>query len=261
VKVEKDFIWVAFETLNNIFTLPIVKMPQSFSQYAREPTQIGDKGYAVPGDYYQGGVSGDSGGNTDFYPRANLSTLSFQPLSHTQNRQRDYDQLNHMGGPNGWIVNSFTPQPKSQQNQQSQNSGGSGPGVGAASAMKTRARQMNVERFVNGGQIIPYANGSSSGSNGSSQSSQQQQQQPPQDATQFSFDKNGKALMQSKDTNHVVTADQQSGTLSMIASKRIYHKAGKVYLGGDPDKDQFALVCVSSGSGCAPCANVYAKVS
>jgi hypothetical protein len=80
-KVDKDFIHVAFETANQVFTPPVVKIPQSWSQYSREPTQQGDKGYAVPGHYYLGGVTDDSGGNTDFYPRGNLTTLSFMELA------------------------------------------------------------------------------------------------------------------------------------------------------------------------------------
>jgi hypothetical protein len=120
-EVAKDFIKVAFETQNGIFAMPIVKMAQQFSQFSREPTQMGNKGYAVPGNYYMGGVTGDSGGNTSFYPRGNLATLAFNPVSHTQNRERDYDQLTHMGGPNGWNIGAFTKQ--AGDNDGSQNQG------------------------------------------------------------------------------------------------------------------------------------------
>src|SRR5215472_4202576 len=121
VQVAKDFIQVAFENTNGgKTTLPIVKIPRSMTPYGRDPTQVGDLGYAVPGNYYLGGATGDSGGNTDFYPRGNLTTLSFNHTSHTWSRDRDYDQLNHMGGPNGWVVNSFSPQPQAGQQQGSQ---------------------------------------------------------------------------------------------------------------------------------------------
>lgn len=100
-KVDKDFVTVSFEPQNNVFTLPTVKIPQSFSPYAREPTQVGDLGYAVPSDYYLGTVSGDAGGNTNFYPRGNLTTLSFQPISRTANPSRDYNQYTITGGPSG----------------------------------------------------------------------------------------------------------------------------------------------------------------
>jgi hypothetical protein len=58
-------------------------------------------GYAVPSDYYLGSVSGDAGGDTNFYPRGNLTTLSFQPISRKANPSRDYDQYTVTGGKNG----------------------------------------------------------------------------------------------------------------------------------------------------------------
>ena len=129
VEVAKDFIKVAFETANGIFTPPIMKIPQAWSQFSREPTQKGNKGIAVPGHYYQGGVTGDAGGNTNFYPRGNLTTLNFHGASHTQNPGRDYDQLTHMAGPNGWISAAFVDQQQDQQQQQ----GGQQQGTGQTS--------------------------------------------------------------------------------------------------------------------------------
>jgi hypothetical protein len=89
--VDKDFVTVAFETHDNTFTPPTVKIPQSMSPYARDPTQVGDKGYAVPSNYY---------------PRGNLTPLSFQPISHTDTESRDYDQYTVTGGPNGVMITS-----------------------------------------------------------------------------------------------------------------------------------------------------------
>src|SRR5262245_27959024 len=88
-KIDKDFVYVSFETSNGVMTPPVVKMPQSFSTYQREPTQVGDKGYAVPGDYYMGQSSDYSGGNTNFYPKSNLASLSFQPVSKQNDPERD----------------------------------------------------------------------------------------------------------------------------------------------------------------------------
>lgn len=132
-EVAKDFIKVAFETANGIFTMPIVKIPQQFSQFSREPTQKGNKGYAVPGNYYLGGVTGDAGGNTNFYPRGNLTTLAFNPVSHTQNRERNYDQLTHMGGPDGWSIGAFTKQ-AGDNDGSGDSGGGSGGGGGSVAA-------------------------------------------------------------------------------------------------------------------------------
>src|SRR5215469_5742806 len=138
VKVDKDFVYVQFETQNNIFTMPTVKIPQSMTPFQRDATQVGDKGYAVPGHYYLGGVSGMAGGNTNFYPRANLTPLSFQPVSHTNNVKRDVDQLTHMGGPNGWIV---WPYVKQQQQQTPQGQTGTFPQTAVAQTQQFRTQQ------------------------------------------------------------------------------------------------------------------------
>lgn len=247
-KVDKDFIEVAFETSNNIFTPPTVKIPQSWSQYSREPTQKGDKGYAVPGNYYLGGVTGDAGGNTDFYPRGNLTTLSFNGVSHKQNPDRDYDQLTHMGGPSGWIVGPHQKQQEDQQQGQNGNGGGGGSSS-IASAMvagrRTQSFRNAQARFV-GNPRIGLAAAQSNGSTSNGSSGQQDQQK---DKTQFSFDKNGKALVQSKDEKHNLTVDQQNKTVSLTSSQTIFHDpsdSGKVYVGGDTKK-QFAKIMTEKG--------------
>src|SRR6516225_1447265 len=282
-KVDKDFIYVAFETQNGIFTPPTVKIPKSNSQYAREPTQVGDKGYAVPGNYYLGGVTGDAGGNTDFYPRGNLTTLSFNGVSHKQNPQRDYDQLTHMGGPNGWIAGPFQKQQQDQQDQQNQQQQQQQV---TAQALRTTTsfRTQQVRQYkdatrigtlagpisppgmgIGGGGIlggiigmIPGAGaitGALGGLTGALGGLGGQQQQ---DQTNFSFDKNGKSVMQSKDDKHMVVTDQQNKTTYMKADGTIYHDpgSGKVYLGGDGKKGTYALVATVKG----PSINVLARI-
>jgi hypothetical protein len=237
-KVDKDFITVAFETQNGIFTPPTVKIPQSMSQYGRDPTQVGDKGYAVPGDYYLGGVTGDAGGNTNFYPRGNLTTLSFQHVSHKQNPDRDVDQLTHMGGPNGWTVGAF----KKQQQDQQQNGGESGT-VGTAATAATffrttssfRAQQQSLRKVIS-----PMDLGGITGGGGSSGSSGQQQEDDNQ--TNFSFDKDNVCMMQSKSKDYQVTCDEKSGkiTLKVPTGK-------KVYVGGDGSEGQYAQLVTTKG--------------
>src|SRR6516225_9372538 len=126
-QIEKDFVHVNFNTRNSIFTPPVMKMTQSFSRFGREPTQTKDMGVAVPGNYYLGGNTAFSGGRTNFYPRGNLSTLTFQPMSNLNAPKRDYDQHWETGGPNGW-------KSKVMEKQQEQPGGGepsgSGPGGG-----------------------------------------------------------------------------------------------------------------------------------
>ncbi len=99
--VDKDFVTVSFEPQNSIWTLPQMKLPQSMSRYGREPTQVGDLGYAVPSEYNTQTLTGLGGSYTNFYPKGNLTPLSFQPFSLTQNETRDYDQYTMTGGPNG----------------------------------------------------------------------------------------------------------------------------------------------------------------
>jgi hypothetical protein len=271
-KVDKDFITVAFETQNGIFTPPTVKIPQSMSQYGRDPTQVGDKGFASPSDYYLGGVTGDAGGNTNFYPRGNLTAISFQPVSHKQNPDRDVDQLTHMGGPNGWIVGSFKKQ--KQDGQTGQDGGSTGTGnVGTASvaamfrpqtssfrAQQERLRKA-VPRDILGG-ILPGGGGSGGGglgglTGGAGGLGGQQQQQEDDDVTQFSFDKDKKALVQSKDKDHNLLVDGKNQNVGLTSKKSIFHNPndGKVYLGG---KDGSGMFRVMTEKG--PSKNTFAKV-
>jgi hypothetical protein len=243
-KVDKDFIHVAFETQNGIFTPPTVKIPQSWSQYSREPTQVGDKGYAVPGNYYLGGVTGDSGGNTDFYPRGNLTTLSFNGTSHKQNPTRDYDQLTHMGGPNGWIVGAHQ---KQQQDQQQQQNGGQSANVAMLRPSTFRLEQERVRKRLG----ISTRDATTSGTSSSGSSNGSGQQQQDQDQTQFSFDKNKKSTVQSTDSEHSMVVDKQNdhAHLSVTAG-------GKAYIGGDGQKGQYARIMTEQG----PSNNSYARL-
>jgi hypothetical protein len=239
-KVDKDFITVAFETQNGIFTPPTVKIPQSMSQYGRDPTQVGDKGYAVPGDYYLGGVTGDAGGNTNFYPRGNLTTLSFQHVSHTQNPDRDVDQLTHMGGPNGWIVGPYQKQKQDQQTAQNGNGGQSGTVAASAAQFFRTTNSFRVQQQSLRKVVSPMDTGGITGGGGSSGSSGQQQQDDNQ--TNFSFDKDNKCMMQSKSKDYQVTCDEKSGkiTLKVPTGK-------KVYVGGDGSEGQYAQLVTTKG--------------
>jgi hypothetical protein len=264
-EVAKDFIKVAFETSNGIFTPPIVKIPQQFSQFSREPTQKGNKGYAVPGHYYLGGVTGDSGGNTNFYPRGNLTTLAFNPTSHTQNRERDYDQLTHMGGPNGWNIGAFTKQ--AGDNDGSQQQSGNQTSTAAVSRnvqqfKNDRARRMNIERVLMAKNrkvsvrslstpiVTPLDTTSSSGT-GSGGSGDQQQTQQPQDQTTYNFDKNGTCTVQSKDADHNVTVDSQSKKITLNLPVGEWG-----YAGGDGKKGKYARIMTEDG----PSVNFKARI-
>jgi hypothetical protein len=243
-----------------------MKMTQSFSRFGREPTQVGDRALAVPGDYYLGGNTAFAGGRTNFYPRGNLSSLSFQPMANLKAPQRDYDQHHETGGPNGWKMKVIEEQQQGGWGQQNGGSGGSGNGSAAPSAATVRAHQQIMQRRS----PIMMANGSSNGSSGSSNGqSQQQKPQSSTSQTEFSFDKNDVALVRSYDADHWLNIDGQNGNwigqstsnakLQLKGSGKIVHNpgGGAVYLGGDPDKkDRFCLVLTT----CGPSANVFAKV-
>ncbi len=248
VKVEKDFVYVQFETNNNIFTMPTVKMTQGFSRFGREPTQKGDKGYAVPGNYYMGGNTGYAGGNTSFYPRSNLSTLSFQPVANLKAPKRDYDQHHETGGPNGWIVKTM----EDQQEQQQQSGGQTGNGSGTSSgnggsspamlqSYKKVIGQRNILKAPTllDGLITGGSTGSSNGSSGDGSSGSSSQQN---DKTQFSFDKDGLATIQSKDTDHIITVDGKNKQVTIKVPKD-----ETIYIGGDGKEGSYAPLMTQKG--------------
>ena len=91
--VTKELVTVKFEVTSG-FTLPQVTIPQAFSEWVRLPTQVGDKGYAVPSGYYLGGQSGQGGGTANLYPRGNLTPLVFVPISQMAFPNNDSRNLN-----------------------------------------------------------------------------------------------------------------------------------------------------------------------
>lgn len=247
-QVEKDFVHASFEPMNNIFTLPVVKMPQSFSGYGREPTQQQDMGNGVPSSYYMGTVSGFAGGTTPFFPRANLSSLSYQPSSNLQANSRDYDQHTETGGPNGWIVKVMNQQ--GMQGGQEDTSGGGGGTIVASSTTAARAQQRAMQRrsFKTASRMklqVTPTNGSSGGSSGSSgngSSGGQGGQQQQQDQTQYQYDKNGKLTMQSKNTQYNFTMDSQNKTATMNVPTGAW-----AYVGGDGKTGSYAQLLTTKG--------------
>ena len=100
-----EMVTVAVQAKGN-YTMPTITIPQAFSEWVREPTQVGDKGWAVPADFYLGGQSGLSGGTADYYERANMTPLVFQHISqksfpHNTNRDLNAALIN---GPSGVVI-------------------------------------------------------------------------------------------------------------------------------------------------------------
>ena len=117
VKVEKDILTIAFEGDNKVWNMPTRKIPQAISPYGRDPTQVGDKGYASPSDYHLGGISGLGKVKSSWQPRGNLTPLVFHPLSKENSESRNYNQLAHSGGPDGVKIIQTARQPKDEEAQ------------------------------------------------------------------------------------------------------------------------------------------------
>ena len=98
--LENDFIEFTIDATGP-FTLPVMKIPQAFSKYHREPTQVGDKGYVVPNDYAIAGTDGAGGGTASMYGRSNLTSGTFHPISIKSFDTRDPNLFLVTGGPSG----------------------------------------------------------------------------------------------------------------------------------------------------------------
>ena len=88
------------------YTIPQITIPQAYSAWIREPTQVGDKGFAVSTDYYLGGQSGLGGGTANFRGRSNLTSLVFMPVSQKTFAVLPSRNLNAalIAGPQGAVI-------------------------------------------------------------------------------------------------------------------------------------------------------------
>jgi len=104
-KIVGELVTVAVQAKGN-FTIPQILIPQAFPAWMRWPTQVGDKGWAVPADLYLGGMSGLGGGTADYWDRGNLTPLVFVQISQKQfptNPTRDLNAV-FVNGPNGVVL-------------------------------------------------------------------------------------------------------------------------------------------------------------
>jgi hypothetical protein len=230
-KVTKDFVTVSFEPQNGIWTLPQQKIPQSFSRYGREPTQVGDMGYAVPSDYNTQTLSGLGGSYTNFFPKGNLSPLSFQPFSKSQDETRDYDQYTMTGGPNGVKIIQSTQQAKEQPpGNTGQQPGGAPQHQRRLLGMSSRARSRWLRQAP---RATPPAT-----------------QQTPKAFMQI--DNKGVITHTSADGKHQVLVDQ--GNTKIALNVPINHT---VWLGGTGTDGTYAPVVTTGG----PSKNVQARIA
>jgi hypothetical protein len=102
---ENDLIELTFD-VTGPYTLPKIVVPQSFSKYHREPTQIGDPGFVLMGDFSLAGPSANPGGTASLHIRGNLTNAIFQPISNTKWPKRDPNMFLVTGGPSGHTTQS-----------------------------------------------------------------------------------------------------------------------------------------------------------
>ena len=104
-KIVGELVMVTVD-MQGVYTQPTLLLPQAFSEWVREPTQVGDKGWAVPSNYYLGGQSGLGGGTANYRYRGNMTTLVFQHISQKafpHNKNRDLNAV-FINGPNGVVL-------------------------------------------------------------------------------------------------------------------------------------------------------------
>ena len=205
VKIDKDIVTVAFEGSNGVWTMPQMKMTQAFSPYGRDPTQVGDKGYASPGDYNLGDQTG-LGGKNIYSSSGNLTPLVFHPISRTNSEKRDYDQYTGAGGPSGMKFLQNAVQPKDQ----------TVPGTPTPKMLKallgmgSRSRQAWINRPA------PLDD---------TQGGQQQQD----NRSYMEINKNGRIAHRSKTGKVSITADENANKLTLRAPA----SDGMVFVGGN----------------------------
>lgn len=102
VAVSGSIVTVNFDVRG--ITLPQVTMPLAGSEYIRLPVQVGDKGFAVPCDFFLGGVSGLGSGVADTTQRANLSTLVWLPVGNKNWTASPNPNATVIYGPDGVIL-------------------------------------------------------------------------------------------------------------------------------------------------------------
>lgn len=104
--VDGHLLTVTINVNGDEVQIPDITIPQTHSQWIREPTQVGDQGMITIPDGYMGGVSGLGGGTADLYPRANLTNAHYQPTSRDAFPAMPDPNAVYLNGPNGVILES-----------------------------------------------------------------------------------------------------------------------------------------------------------
>jgi hypothetical protein len=103
-EVNGSIVTVSFQVQADPFTLPQIKMPIAGPEWARAPTQKGDKGVVFPADVAIGGITGLGVGLASLVRPANLSALTFFPIGNANWSATDDPNAWVLYGPNGVIL-------------------------------------------------------------------------------------------------------------------------------------------------------------
>lgn len=99
--------------VNSPIELPQVTVPMVGIEYARPPIQVGCMGIVFPSDVGIGGISGLGGGAPDIFSvQANLSSLTFFPVSNKNWSATDNQNAYVIYGPDGVILRDLNSQTK-----------------------------------------------------------------------------------------------------------------------------------------------------
>lgn len=101
--VSGSIVTVGFQ-VSSVYTLSNVTVPIAGPEYARPPTQVGDRGVVFPADVYIGGVSGLGGGTASLTAPANLTALVFFPIGNVNFSPTDNPNAYLIYGPDGVII-------------------------------------------------------------------------------------------------------------------------------------------------------------
>src|SRR5271170_2473790 len=107
VAINNAFLTVKIDGKWNPFTIPQITIPKTDSQWIRDATQVGDRGFIEVSDYYLGGQSGNAGGNADLFPRANLTNAVWVPISRKSYPTVNTNQVT-ITGPQGVVIQDQT---------------------------------------------------------------------------------------------------------------------------------------------------------
>ena len=186
------------------------KISQAFSPYGRDPTQVGDKGYARPSDYHIGRINKLGDVPSNWKQRGNLTPLVFHPISKAKSEERDYDQLTHAGGPTGVKIIQTAKQPK--EDEASRLTACPAPDASDARLGLMRRGWLGCATSFAQPSVTPFAE---------------------DDRTSMEIDKEGKIIHHaSKTGKHVMTVDEDGKKMTL----RVPVSDRKIWIGGSGKK-------------------------